>query len=120
MSATRVVVCSGKLYYQLLKAKQENENKDTAVIRLEQFYPFPEERLAALAKTYKKADTWIWAQEEPQNMGGWQFVKPRMEAITGVAFTYVGRKASASPATGFPAIYRAQQQAISDDLFGSK
>jgi 2-oxoglutarate dehydrogenase E1 component len=75
--------------------------------------------LASLVKTYKKADTWIWAQEEPQNMGGWQFVKPRLEAVTGVPLQYVGRKASASPATGFPAIYRAQQEAISSELFGS-
>jgi 2-oxoglutarate dehydrogenase E1 component len=53
-------------------------------------------------------------------MGGWQFVKPRMEAVTGVPLTYVGRKASASPATGFPAIYRAQQEAISADVFGAE
>jgi 2-oxoglutarate dehydrogenase E1 component len=118
ISATRVVVCSGKLYYQLLKAKQAQKDKDTAIIRLEQFYPFPEEGLAALKKRYDKADRWIWAQEEPQNMGGWQFVKPRMDALTGVPLQYAGRKASASPATGFPAIYRAQQEAISDEIFG--
>jgi len=120
ISATRVVACSGKIYYQLLKARQEKENSDTAIIRLEQLYPFPEKGFTDLAKTYKQADTWIWAQEEPQNMGAWQFVKHRLETVTGVAPTYVGRRASASPATGFPAIYRAQQQAISDDLFGSK
>ena len=120
VSATRVVACSGKIYYQLLKEKQARKNRDTAIIRLEQFYPFPEERLTVLVKTYNKADTWIWAQEEPQNMGGWQFVKPRMEAVAGVPLAYVGRKASASPATGFPAIYRAQQEAISSELFGSE
>jgi 2-oxoglutarate dehydrogenase E1 component len=116
---SRVVACSGKLYYQLLKEKQASENRDTAIIRLEQFYPFPEEGFAALVKAYKQADTWIWAQEEPQNMGGWQFVQPRMEAVTGVPLRYVGRRAAASPATGFPAIHRAQQAAISNDLFGS-
>ena len=120
VSASRVVVCSGKVYYQLFNEKHAKKNKDTAIIRLEQFYPFPEERMASLAKTYNKADTWIWAQEEPQNMGGWQFVKPRLEAIAGVSLQYVGRKASASPATGFPAIYRAQQEAISIELFGFK
>jgi 2-oxoglutarate dehydrogenase E1 component len=120
VSASRVVVCSGKLFYQLLQERQAKKNKDTAIIRLEQFYPFPEEGVGALVKTYKQADTWIWAQEEPQNMGGWQFVKPRMEAVAGVPLTYVGRKASASPATGFPAIYRAQQEAISADVFGAE
>ncbi|MEN8246358.1 MAG: 2-oxoglutarate dehydrogenase E1 component [Thermodesulfobacteriota bacterium] len=119
ISAARVVVCSGKLYYQLLKEKQANKVKDTAIVRLEQFYPFPEEAFAALTEMYKKADTWIWAQEEPQNMGGWQFVKPRLEAVTGKQLQCVGRKASASPATGFPAIYRAQQEGISSELFGS-
>ena len=119
VAASRVVVCSGKLYYQLINERHAKKNNDTAIIRLEQFYPFPEELLASLVKTYKKADTWIWAQEEPQNMGGWQFVKPRLEAVAGVPLQYVGRKASASPATGFPAIYRAQQEAISIELFGS-
>ncbi|MBW1891222.1 MAG: 2-oxoglutarate dehydrogenase E1 component [Deltaproteobacteria bacterium] len=115
--ATRVVLCSGKIYYQLINRRRESEGVDTAIIRLEQFFPFPEASLASLLKTYKQTMSWVWAQEEPENMGGWQFVKPRIEAITGEPLHYVGRKPSASPATGFPAIYRAQQEAITDALF---
>jgi len=120
VTASRVVICSGKLYYQLLKARDESNNKDTAIIRLEQFYPFPETDLTKLLKTYKKAVSWVWAQEEPQNMGGWQFVRPRIESIVGTTLDYVGRAPSASPATGFPAIYRAQQEGISNELFGKE
>jgi 2-oxoglutarate dehydrogenase E1 component len=118
LKAARVVICSGKLYYQLLKARAERSGTDTAIIRLEQFYPFPEADLTRLLKRYPEASTWIWAQEEPQNMGGWEFVRPRIEAIIGKRPDYVGRDPSASPATGFPAIYRAQQEGITTALFG--
>jgi len=120
VNAERVVVCSGKIYYQLLQKRQEAGDRRTAIVRLEQFYPFPGDILSSLLQSYKNADTWIWAQEEPRNMGGWHFIKPRIQAVTGEPLQYVGRKPSASPATGFPSVYRAQQAAISEDLFGGK
>jgi 2-oxoglutarate dehydrogenase E1 component len=114
----KVVVCSGKVFYQLAARREEKRKKHTAIVRLEQFYPFPEEQLESILSKYNQAESWTFAQEEPQNMGGWQFVKPRIERLTGKTFDYVGRKASASPATGFPAIYRSEQEAISRKAIG--
>ena len=90
-----------------------------AVLRLEQFYPFPEKQIEKMLKPYKKVKVFTWVQEEPENMGAWFFVRERLERITGKKLRYVGRKPSASPATGFPAIYKKQQEAISNDALGS-
>ncbi|MBI9086174.1 MAG: 2-oxoglutarate dehydrogenase E1 component [Desulfobacterales bacterium] len=117
-TARRVILCSGKLYYQLLLHREKAAVKDTAILRLEQFYPFPAQQLEKITSTYKKATQWLWVQEEPENMGGWQFVRHRLEKIIKKEVAYVGRKASSSPATGFPAIYRREQSAISDAAFG--
>ena len=113
-----VIVCSGKIFYQLAARRDERKRGHTAIIRLEQFYPFPKDQLGKILSKYSQSKSWIYAQEEPQNMGGWQFVKPRLETLTGKPFQYVGRKASASPATGFPAIYRKEQDAISREAIG--
>jgi 2-oxoglutarate dehydrogenase E1 component len=101
----RVVVCSGKLYYDLFLARTERKIADVALIRLEQFYPFPGKSLGAQVALYPKAEI-IWCQEEPQNMGGWTFLDRRLEAVlTAIDHRckrpiYVGRAASASTATG--------------------
>ncbi|MBI5551824.1 MAG: 2-oxoglutarate dehydrogenase E1 component [Desulfobacterales bacterium] len=116
--ATRVLFCSGKVYYQLLQRREELATAKVAIIRLEQYYPFPEQQLADVLKHYPKAQDWLWVQEAPENMGGWSFVRPRLEALVGKPLTYVGRKPSASPATGFPAIYKAEQAALSDQAVG--
>ncbi len=114
----RVIVCSGKIYYELFQRQRDIKRKDTAIVRLEQFYPFPEQRMADIAAKYSKADEWFWVQEEPENMGGWQYVRPLLEELIGGPVTYIGRAASASPATGFPNIYRRQQAAITDLAIG--
>ncbi|MDM8554052.1 2-oxoglutarate dehydrogenase E1 component [Desulfococcaceae bacterium HSG7] len=111
--ATTVLICSGKIYYQLLQRHQAVGASDIAIIRLEQFYPFPKARLSTLLNQYKQAQKWVWVQEEPENMGAWQFVRPRLEKIIGQPLGYIGRKPASSPATGFPAIYRQEQEAIS-------
>ncbi len=113
-----VIICSGKIFYQLAARRDEIKKKHTAVIRLEQFYPFPKAQLEAILKKYSRAKTWLWVQEEPENMGGWQFVKPRLESLVGKAVQYVGRRPASSPATGFPAIYRKEQEAISREAIG--
>jgi len=110
--AETVIVCSGKIYYQLAMRREELNQNQTAIIRLEQFYPFPEKELNRHLKQYNRAKTWLWVQEEPENMGGWQFVKQRLESLTGNRFQYVGRQAAASPATGFPSKYKEEQSAI--------
>jgi 2-oxoglutarate dehydrogenase E1 component len=116
--ATRVLFCGGKVYYQLLQRREELATAKVAIVRLEQYYPFPEQQLAEVLKHYPKAQDWLWVQEAPENMGAWSFVRPRLEALVGKPLTYIGRKPSASPATGFPAIYKAEQAALSDQAVG--
>jgi 2-oxoglutarate dehydrogenase E1 component len=116
--AAKVLLCSGKIYYQILQRCREIDAKDTAVVRVEQFYPFPEDALKIVLAPHLKAETWVWVQEEPENMGAWQFMRSRLAGIIGSEPAYVGRPAAASPATGFPEIYRQQQRAISDQAVG--
>ena len=110
----RVVVCSGKVFYDLDAARQDARDQRTAIVRLEQFYPFPGERLQEIFASYPNATEIFWTQEEPQNMGGWMFVEPRLRQILpeGANFRYVGRAASASPATGSYAIHELEQKQI--------
>ncbi len=117
-TARKVILCSGKIYYQLLQRCHEINCKDIAIVRLEQFYPFPEEALKRISENYSTVDNWCWVQEEPENMGGWRFVRPYLEEILGRKISYVGRPAAASPATGFPNIYKQRQSAISDQAIG--
>jgi len=117
-SATRVLFCSGKVYYELVKRREELKQNRTAIIRVEQFYPFPEARLKSIAAYYHKATQWHWVQEEPENMGAWWFMRSRLEAVVGKPVKYIGRNPAASPATGFPPLYRLQQMAIPDEAIG--
>jgi 2-oxoglutarate dehydrogenase E1 component len=115
----RIVLCSGKVYYDLNEARSRargssptvREGSAVAIIRLEQFYPFPRTTLNALLASYPNATELVWAQEEPQNMGGWTFMEPRLENLLPRCERprYVGRAASASPATGSYAIHQLEQ-----------
>ncbi|MCP5361169.1 MAG: 2-oxoglutarate dehydrogenase E1 component [Hyphomicrobiales bacterium] len=113
----KLVICSGKVYYDLLEAREEKKINDVALIRLEQFYPFPEAELAEQIKKYKNAEI-IWCQEEPQNMGGWYFVDRRLEGAIRKAGNktarpeYVGRPEAASPAAGYMRIHTKEQTAL--------
>ena len=117
-SSKKVVFCSGKIYYQLTAGRQQFDDSDTAIIRVEQLYPFPEQALKAIFSRYKKAKSWIWVQEEPENMGAWSYIRPRLENLLKKPLSYVGRNASASPATGFPNIYKIEQDDIVDRAIG--
>ena len=113
-AVNRVVLCSGKIYYDLVEARKKSDKSGTdqvAVVRLEQFYPFPLKRLRELLAKYPAARQLVWAQEEPKNMGGWTFVEPRLENLLPHCErpVYVGRSPSASPATGSYAIHQAEQ-----------
>jgi 2-oxoglutarate dehydrogenase E1 component len=108
----KILLCSGKIYFDLAIRRNELELFNIAIVRLEQLYPFPQDQLNDAIKKYRGATQWHWVQEEPENMGGWQFVRPRLEALIGKPMGYIGRQPASSPATGFPAIYKQEQTAI--------
>ena len=113
----RVVVCSGKLFYELIAERDQNKQyANTAILRLEQFYPFNKKRMAELVEKYAPK-TLVWCQEEPKNMGAWQFVQDRIESATGMRPYFAGRKSSASPAVGSLALHKKEQQDVIDQAF---
>ncbi len=113
----RVILCTGKVYYDLLEAKQANEQDDVTMLRLEQIYPFPADVLKVELAKYPNADI-VWCQEEPENMGAWTFVDRRIEAVlteinhAAARPKYVGRPEAASPATGYAKRHDAEQAAL--------
>ena len=108
----KALFCSGKIYYDLLAKKEADNRDDVAIIRLEQLYPFPEKQVEALYKKYKNAKC-FWVQEEPLNMGPWQYVL----SFYPEQFELISRRASASTATGYKKVHDEQQQAIVDKAF---
>ncbi len=113
--ATKLVFCCGKVYYDLLDAKEKSGAKDIALIRMEQLYPFPKKQFAAILSKYKKAKTYLWVQEEPENMGAWLYMTRMVKEIE---WTRVSRPESASPATGSKKHSEIEKQAILDAVFG--
>jgi len=109
----RVLLCSGKVYYDLQELRNQQETAKLAIVRVEQFYPFPQEQLRQALQRYRKAREWVWVQDESQNNGGWTFMEPRLRAM-GFDFVYVGRDASASPATGSIQIHKREQAELVD------
>lgn len=102
----RLILCSGKVYYDLLTARDKaGLNDSVALVRVEQFYPFPKERLQQVIDAYPNAAQVVWAQEEPKNMGGWTFMEPRLTDMLGRRPYFATRPASASPATGSYALH---------------
>ncbi len=116
-TAKRLVFCSGKLYYELAAYREENEIKDTALIRIEQLYPLHSDLLKRIGDNYPKAQTVAWCQEEPKNMGAWTFISPRLMESLGKLPAYVGRKESASPAVGSLAVHKHEQKKIIESAF---
>ncbi len=113
----RLVICSGKVYYDLMKYRQENEIENVAIARLEQLYPFADDEIKDQLKDFTSIKDIVWCQEEPKNMGAWHFVAPRfMELLQkGQKLSYVGRQASASPAAGQKKIHQAEQDKLIED-----
>jgi 2-oxoglutarate dehydrogenase E1 component len=113
----RVVISTGKVYYDLLAERRERGIKNVALVRLEQLYPFPAKNLKSAIETYKNAEV-VWCQEEPENNGGWTFLDRRIESVlvcldnAAKRPRYVGRKAAASPATGLAKTHAAEQAAL--------
>ncbi len=104
----KVVLCSGKVYYDLLEGQQKKKVKEVALVRMEQLHPFPEKQLNAVLKKYKGARL-VWSQEEPANMGCLSYIQRMMP---GQAMEFISRKASASPATGYSKVHKAEQEKI--------
>jgi 2-oxoglutarate dehydrogenase E1 component len=110
----KVVLCSGKVFYDLIEARKQSKELSVAIVRLEQFYPFPLRSVREVIEKYANATQYAWVQEEPHNMGGWTFVRERLESLLSDAneLRYIGRTASASPATGSYSVHQKEQAAI--------
>src|SRR3569623_1451701 len=116
----RVVLCSGKVYFELLEQRRKDERKDVAIIRLEQLNPFPQSALAAELARYKKPKEFIWCQEEPENQGAGRVIQPLLQGVlqTGEPLSYAGRPAYAAPAEGFLIRHQAAQAALVAEALG--
>lgn len=112
----KVVVCSGKIYYELAARREADKRSDVALVRVEQLYPWPEKALAVEMAKFKARDVY-WVQEEPRNMGAWSHVREYWKGEWGYLH-YVGRPASASPAVGTTVRHTAEQKAVVDEVFG--
>ena len=117
-TAKRVIFCSGKVYYDLSAHRQAIKTKDTAIVRIEQFYPLNVELLQRIMANYPKAKDVVWCQEEPKNMGGWSFIAPRMMETIERLPRYAGRDSAASPAVGCLARHKREQAQLVTDAFG--
>ena len=106
---SRVILCTGKVNYDLLQHRTEEKISDVALIRLEQLYPFPQQQVEKLLKKYSKAEDIIWLQEEPDNMGAWSFIKRMMPELN---IRLIARVESASPATGSHSAHDEEQQQL--------
>ena len=113
----RVLLCSGKVYYDLLERR--GSDSQGALIRVEQLYPYPEEQLRTVLVRYRQAKEWVWVQEESMNMGAWTFMEPRLRAM-GYSPRYVGRDSSASPATGSRAVHLREQKELVEAAWGGE
>ncbi len=119
--AERVILCSGKVYYDLKAEREKRGDRRVALLRVEQLYPFPAGEIARSLSAYASARQVLWVQEEPQNMGAWTFVAPRLAAILpgGAPPRYVGRVASASPATGNASVHKKELEALLAEAFAA-
>ena len=116
----RVIACSGKVYYDLVKKREEKKSGDVVILRVEQLYPFPHKAFANELKKYPNLTDLVWCQDEPQNQGAWFFVQHYIHENMqdGQKLGYAGRPASASPAVGYAHLHQEQQKTLLDQAFG--
>jgi 2-oxoglutarate dehydrogenase E1 component len=119
-SVKRIVLCAGKLYYELLETRRSRGITDTAIIRIEQLYPFPSDDFAQAIAPYRNAEELIWCQEEPLNQGAWNQIKHRFaeQVAAGLQLWFVGRPRTAAPAVGYRPVHMQQQTLIDEALTG--
>jgi 2-oxoglutarate dehydrogenase E1 component len=113
----RVIFCSGKVYYDLLAHREEDNIKHAAIVRVEQLYPLDAEGIKMATSPYASAKKFIWCQEEPLNMGAWSFIQPRLERITKSRVRYAGRDRASSPSTGSKAVHKREQKMLVKKAF---
>ena len=116
-NASRIILCSGKVYFDLADHRKSEKINDTAIIRIEQLYPLHEKKLQKIVGAYAKAEKIVWCQEESANMGAWPTMEPRLRKLFGRDIAYAGRDASASTATGSHAIHELEQRQLVEQAF---
>ena len=118
-SIKHVILCSGKVYYDLEQYREDNNRNDVAILRIEQLYPFPEESLATELARFKNVKEVVWCQEEPKNQGAWYSIGHHLQSCLakGQRLHYAGRQASAAPAVGYQKLHVKQQKALVEDAF---
>lgn len=114
----KMLLCSGKIYYELMKEREASKAENVGITRVEQLYPFPEDALKKIIEKNKSVKKWVWVQEEPQNMGAFSYIHPKIKNRLNIDLAYIGRKASASPVTGYAAIFRKEQDEIIKGAIG--
>ncbi len=115
-NATKLVICNGKIYYELVDERKRRQSEDVAIVRIEQLYPFKEEKFKEIVRKYTRAKQFFWAQEEPENMGAWDYIQSILKRLLGEV-VYVGRKGSASTAAGSYAIHKQEDEQILNTIF---
>ena len=122
LAVKQVIMCAGKVYYELLEARRARGLENIAIVRMEQLYPFPRSDFEALIAAYPHAKTFVWCQEEPQNQGAWDQIKHRFHSLheAGRKVYYVGRPAAAAPATGYYQVHREEQERLIDDALSGR
>ena len=115
----RIVLCTGKIYYELLETSEKHNISNTAIVRIEQLYPFPYATVNDVLQSYPNAKEVVWCQEEPKNQGAWRSIRHRIERIlSDRKLLYRGRDSSASPAVGYPNVHKEQQQYLIQSALG--
>jgi 2-oxoglutarate dehydrogenase E1 component len=114
-----LTLCSGRIYVDLVTSELRKDNPDDAIVRVEQLYPFPKKELEEIVAEYPNMARVIWVQEEPLNMGAWNYLRPHLRQLVEDRFTlhYVGRPESSSPAEGSTTLYRINQQSLIEQAF---
>ena len=116
-NVSRVIFCTGKVFYDLMAHRQEKGIENAAIIRIEQLYPFHRLMVEAIVGQYPNASQFVWCQEEPLNMGAWSYIWPRLDRAVGAKVRYAGRDAASSPAAGSKAMHYREQKALLEHAF---
>lgn len=120
VDAEKLVFCSGRIYYDLLAIKEKDNRDDVALVRVEQLYPFDEKQVEQVIKDYPQAKHTYWVQEEPRNMGAWDYIHPHLQKLLKTEIKYIGRPRSASPAVGSYVLHKNESKAIFEALYESR